>query len=181
MGTKAILLSACVLILSGACLVQAEESKATAATQPTVAIRPVAATTQPATSSQPAGNEFLTVADFNRIKNYVLAHGDRETYCQMYNNNPHAALGGVDIYLHPDTGQQNINCDPKLSGFNHVVIRTQKMTYYRIALDQARSTLDCPIPEDGNKNDLHKCIKSVLADLDKNAEKPTSTKAAQTR
>jgi hypothetical protein len=150
-----------------------------AATQPTAAIRPVAVTTQPATSSKPAEKELLSVPSFKRIRDHVLAHGDRQTYCQMYNNNPHTALGGVDIFLNPATGQENISCDPKLSGFNEVVIRTQKMAYYRITLDQARSTLNCPIPDDGKKDDLRKYIQSILADLEQSTETPTPTKAVE--
>jgi len=36
--------------------------------------------------------QVLTRAAFVRIRDYVLRHGDRQTYCTMYNDNPHVAL-----------------------------------------------------------------------------------------
>ena len=79
---------------------------------------------QNADASPQQTDEILTAASFNQIKDHIFTHGDRQTYCNMFNNNPHVALSNMDIYLNPDNGQQNINCDLKLSGFNHMVIRT---------------------------------------------------------
>jgi hypothetical protein len=116
-------------------------------------------------ASQPA-NEVLSVVSFNRITKFILTHGDRQTYCQMYNDNPHAVLGGVNLYLNPDTGQRNINCDPKLSGFDEIVIRTDKMQYYLIKLDPKRPNLTYGVRTDENLDDLRKLMPVVLSDIE---------------
>ena len=108
----------------------------------------------------------LTAATFNQIKNFILAHGDRQTYCNMYNNNPHAVFANMDIFLNPDTGQQNINCDIKLSGFNHMVIRTQyPLKYYHIKLNLLATGPDLVIPKGTNLEDLRKCLRDALSEL----------------
>jgi hypothetical protein len=41
----------------------------------------------------------------------------------MYNNNPFHETRNYWFFLDPDTGQENINCDPKKSGFHNLTIR----------------------------------------------------------
>jgi len=41
----------------------------------------------------------------------------------MYGNNPAYQTKNYRFYLNPDTGQDNINCDPKKSGFHNLTIR----------------------------------------------------------
>jgi len=75
--------------------------------------------------------EFLDIThlinynDFESIKTYILSNGDRQTYCNMYNNNPHYSFTGFETYLNPEIGQLNINCEPEISDFNEIVIRDQ--------------------------------------------------------
>jgi hypothetical protein len=67
----------------------------------------------------------------DRIKRYILQSGQRETYCNMFNDNPHFSTEHYDFYLNPDPGgpvnhpQWNINCDLKKGDFNTLVIRTK--------------------------------------------------------
>jgi len=68
---------------------------------------------------------MMSYNDFENIKNYILSKGDRETFCNMYNDNPHYSFTGFEAYLNPEIGQLNINCDPELSDFNEIVIRDQ--------------------------------------------------------
>ena len=74
----------------------------------------------------------LTVGGFERIKRFVLEQGDRRTYCNMYNCNPHYDFGEFHVYLHPATGQANINCDPALSDFRELVIQDYDASYSSI-------------------------------------------------
>lgn len=67
-------------------------------------------------------SELLTAASFQRIKRMILTRGDRQTYCNMYNQNPHVEVAGFHAYLSPDVGQRNINCDPALSDFDELTI-----------------------------------------------------------
>ena len=75
------------------------------------------------------GDQFLDIThmisydDFEKIKTYILSNGDRKTYCNMYNGNPHHSFSGFEAYLNPEIGQRNINCDPELSDFNEILIR----------------------------------------------------------
>ena len=68
---------------------------------------------------------MMNYNDFENIKTYILLNGDRETFCNMYNDNPHYSFEGFEAYLNPEIGQLNINCDPELSDFNEIVIRDQ--------------------------------------------------------
>lgn len=77
---------------------------------------------------------MLTPENFTAIKKHILAKGDRETFCNMYNHNPHIELGGLDCYLLPETGQANINCDPAKSDFDTFVIRTNDLKYLHVTL-----------------------------------------------
>ena len=65
----------------------------------------------------------MTAGEFNRLKRFILKAGDRQTYCNMYNANPHFDFGSFDAFLHPDVMQANINFDPALSDFDRLVVR----------------------------------------------------------
>ena len=73
---------------------------------------------------------MTSIEEFRRIRDFVLAQGDRMTWCNMYNDNPHYAFYGFDVFLNPDLGQRNINCDPAISGFDTLVIRDPKTKQY---------------------------------------------------
>ena len=85
----------------------------------------------------------LTPANFEVIKRFVLKKGDRQTYCSMYNQNPHFRFEGFDVYLNPDAGQQNINCDPGLSDFDELVVHDERVPgeYFSVKLDKQRRAL----------------------------------------
>ena len=74
--------------------------------------------------------------NFEDLHTFILENGDTETYCSMYNDNPHFSLEGFDVYLNPEIGQSNINCDPEISKFNVLVIRDwdAEPQYYHMLL-----------------------------------------------
>lgn len=74
--------------------------------------------------------------EFESVKDFILKNGDRQTYCNLYNNNPHYSFNGFEAYMDPETGQENMNCDPKISDFNQIVIRDQDTNpqYYRLLI-----------------------------------------------
>lgn len=88
--------------------------------------------------------DVLTVEAFQRIKQMILRDGDRRTYCNMYNNNPHIELDGFHAYLDPVGGQRNINCDPELSDFDELVIQDWRtsMIYFRARVKGDRLAFD---------------------------------------
>jgi hypothetical protein len=67
--------------------------------------------------------EIINKVNLDRIKYFILKKGLKTTYSQMYNDNPSYPTGHHDFYLNPDSGQRNINCDPKKSDFNILAIR----------------------------------------------------------
>ena len=67
--------------------------------------------------------KVITRANLIRIKQFILKQGLRETYCNMYNNNPAFRTKSFSFYLNPDTGQENINCDTDKSDFHTLTIR----------------------------------------------------------
>ena len=68
---------------------------------------------------------MLNYNNFEKIKSYILSIGNRETFCNMYSDNPHYSFEGFEAYLNPEIGQLNMSCDPGLSDFNEIVIRDQ--------------------------------------------------------
>lgn len=70
-----------------------------------------------------ADEKTITRANLIRIKRFVLRQGKRETYCNMYNNNPAYQTREYQFYLNPDSGQENSNCDPRKSDFHNLTIR----------------------------------------------------------
>jgi hypothetical protein len=70
-----------------------------------------------------SNEKVITRANLIRIKQFILKQGLRETYCNMYNNNPAFRTKSFSFYLNPDTGQENINCDTDKSDFHTLTIR----------------------------------------------------------
>jgi len=99
------------------------------------------------TSAAPANASDLRKEDFVRVKRWILERGDRVTFGQMYNQNPHYTFGAVDAFLLPETGQQNINCDPRLSDFDAIVLRVVSVDgqrYATVRLEKDRVILQDP-------------------------------------
>lgn len=80
----------------------------------------------------------FSLTQFEAIIDYALNHGDRKTYCNRYNNNPHLKVGDFDLFLSP-TDKQNTLCDTTISGFNEIVIYhpREDIQYYHIKLVDA--------------------------------------------
>ena len=66
---------------------------------------------------------IITRENLIKIQQFILKQGKRETYCNMYNNNPAHQTKNYRFYLDPDLDQNNINCDPKQSEFHNLTIR----------------------------------------------------------
>ena len=91
----------------------------------------------------------MTATQFAVIKQYILLKGDRLTYCNMYNDNPHLVFGARDAYLNPSIDQLNINCDPNQSDFNTIVIQDCSTIpiYYRINVHDNEQALTFDPPD----------------------------------
>jgi hypothetical protein len=72
--------------------------------------------------------KILNRENLIKIKQFILERGRRETYCNMYNNNPAYRTKSYHFYLNPDSGQQNINCDADKSDFNNLTIRISDLS-----------------------------------------------------
>jgi hypothetical protein len=68
-------------------------------------------------------------SQFDELKRFILKKGDRQTYRNFDNNNPHYKLGNADLYLNAETGQENMNNDATLSNFNEISINDPKYQY----------------------------------------------------
>ncbi|MCD4781362.1 MAG: hypothetical protein K8S27_12550, partial [Candidatus Omnitrophica bacterium] len=80
----------------------------------------------------------------------------------------------MDIYLNPDTGQQNINCDLKLSGFNHMVIRTRSpMRYFRFALNLKSIGPDLIVQKETDSEELAGVLQDAMSKLKEKLDNPT--------
>ena len=85
-------------------------------------------------------NKIFNVNDFKRIVQYILDNGDRQTYNNMYNNNPHYSLKDFDIYLDPISQWINFRKEylsAEVNHYNRITImdwNSKHVIYYRIML-----------------------------------------------
>ncbi len=64
----------------------------------------------------------IDLEKFETIKNFVLEKGDKQTFRNFDNNNPHYSLFGRELFLGSDIGQKNSSNDPKKSDFNELTV-----------------------------------------------------------
>ena len=75
---------------------------------------------------------------FEEIVQFVLSNGYRQTYCNMYNNNPHYSFDNIEIYLDPYN--QWINCSENelsyiVSDYDEILIEDNNSEkHFRIKL-----------------------------------------------
>ena len=80
-------------------------------------------------------NEF-SVESFEKIKLFILKNGDRKTFRNFDNNNPHYVFDTFDLYLGAEIGQKNSYNDEKISDFNELTIydRGAIPAYYKLKI-----------------------------------------------
>jgi signal peptidase I len=80
--------------------------------------------------------QIINPVQFEKIKKFILQKGDRKTFRNYDNYNPHYKFSTFDAFLGADTGQMNINNDPELSDFNELTLSHQNpdIPYYTIVL-----------------------------------------------
>ncbi len=91
----------------------------------------------------PDGSDpVLTMEHFVRIRKFILAQGERMTYCTRFGNNPYWPFPGFNAYLNPPD-QGNIDCKTGQSEFNTLVIQVTgpRTSYWDVVLDEARKEL----------------------------------------
>jgi hypothetical protein len=91
------------------------------------------------------GDSVLTEAAFKKIRRFILDQGQRQTYCNRFNNNPFFRFGHYALYLDPEN--TNIQCEPDRSEFNTITAHSLSPTksggsgYWHIRLDPSRKRL----------------------------------------
>jgi hypothetical protein len=81
----------------------------------------------------------IAVDYFEKIIEFVIHKGARQTYCNKYNHNPHLKCDTLDIYLNPTSQFVNWTTESlseKISDYNEICISTNntKIRYYTIKL-----------------------------------------------
>jgi len=95
--------------------------------------------------------ETFSMNDFEVAKAFILTNGDRGTYRNFDNDNPHYSFNGFEAYLNAEIGQANINNDPNISDFNQITIRDRNADpqYYTIHIvrkgDSAKEGITRPV------------------------------------
>ena len=84
---------------------------------------------------------LISPEEFESIKEFVLTKGDRQTYRNFDNNNPHYKFEDFDIFFNAEIGQRNINNDPKISDFHEMVIADWEadIRYYHLVIVRENS------------------------------------------
>jgi hypothetical protein len=92
-------------------------------------------------------SEELTVKEFKDMVGFILKNGDRQTYCNMYNNNPHYKFEGFEVFLNPihqTINWTNDNLSNEISDYNAIVIRDLQAngSYYYLKLNENNILFD---------------------------------------
>ena len=125
-----------------------------------------------------AEEKTITRENLIKIKQFILQGGKRETYCNMYNDNPAYQTKGYSFYLNPDSRQKNINCDPKKSDFHDLTIRKSdggKNQYRKVEfLDEHYIYITTSWPTDDLtvlevRQFVVDAMKEILVDVEENA------------
>ncbi len=79
-----------------------------------------------------ADEKIITRENLIRIQQFIFKQGKRETYSNMYGNNPAYHTTSYKFYLNPDS-LDNIDCDITKSEFHNMTIRKSDggMNQYR--------------------------------------------------
>jgi len=67
-------------------------------------------------------SDLISLKEFEKTKEFVLKKGDKMTYRNFDNANPHYKFSNCDAYFGSDIGQRNINNSPEISDFNQLTI-----------------------------------------------------------
>lgn len=119
--------------------------------------------------------DVINRANLIKIKEFILKKGLRETYCNMYNNNPAYRTENYAYYLNPDSGQENINCEVGKSDFNNLTIRRpgEKNQYRTVDfLDEHYVLITVSWPTEDlsvsqTREFVVEAIKEILREMDK--------------
>jgi hypothetical protein len=129
-------------------------------------------------SNDKSDEHIITRENLVKIEEFILQQGKRETYCNMYNNNPTYHTTNYHFYLNPDTRQRNRNCDPTKSGFQnltiHVLAAIGKPNQYRDVdfADQHDLSITASWPTDDLtvadvRGVVVDALKEILAEIEK--------------
>jgi len=91
-------------------------------------------------------SDIVSKQTFEELVRYILSNGDRMTYCNMYNNNPHYDLEGFDVFLNPLSQRLDHLLSCSVSDYDTVVIKDwgSRHTYYEIMLVEGRVYISNP-------------------------------------
>jgi hypothetical protein len=83
-------------------------------------------------------SEILSKDDFERIEQFIMDKGDRKTFSQKYNLNPHYSFEDLDVYLNPvsqwiisnNIGDYNVMVIHDETGYYHMILENGKVYVY---------------------------------------------------
>lgn len=121
----------------------------------------------------------VTRANLFNVKQFILAQGLRDTYCEMYNDNPAFHTANFSFFLNPDSVTTRTNAAPHEPDFSSLTIRRQvpgkgnKYTTVEFS-DTSFIYITVPAPADDlTVSDMRKVVvdamKEILADMEKKA------------
>jgi hypothetical protein len=87
-------------------------------------------------------NKIITIANFTRIRKFILDQGKQQTYCNMFNDNPWWEFPKFNSYLNP-TDESNTSKIGKTE-FNTLVIRIKdggQRQYWDVNLSEKKKEL----------------------------------------
>lgn len=106
--------------------------------------------------------EEITIEDFEKVKHFILQYGNRKTYCNRYNCNPHFDFGEFDAYLDPiDSYYIGGNtASKKEAGFFKRLTLVKQTTYLQVEINSDNTTVQLT---EGNKEQFRSYFKKMLS------------------
>ncbi|ADV51287.1 hypothetical protein Celal_4043 [Cellulophaga algicola DSM 14237] len=81
-------------------------------------------------------SKVIPPGKFEEIQRFLLKNGDRRTYRNFDNHNPHYTFSNCEVFLGADIGQRNSNNNPAISNFNQLTITDydSALRYYELII-----------------------------------------------
>lgn len=118
---------------------------------------------------------LLNKANLDRVKAYLLQHGERCFYSNRFNHSPCLVLPDMHLFLDPDPGpdgnpQWNLNCEVSKGDFNTLVVlagepddRYQWLTFFTADTVMLHTKAEAnPIATQQAKISMEKAVRAVL-------------------
>ena len=103
-------------------------------------------------------NQHLSTEQFEQVKNFILEKGDRSTFRNIDNDNPHYRIRHFNIYLGA-SNRHNLYGDPAISDFNEIIVYDSsndiQYFYIKIVRKGDKKDADIYVPQELEESNVY--------------------------